>query len=115
MTDDATVAVACSLSAGEARQQLSDWRKLAPAVRLVDLHAEGATVWLDSGAEELVLALAEREAACCPFLRFRHSAGSIMHRLDIESEDVAGAEVARSLAEHMAGTSTALATACDCC
>jgi hypothetical protein len=64
--------IACSLDASDARSQIDEWRELlAGAVESV--ARDGNTVRMQLRAEgdtAALIALAQREVACCPFFRF---------------------------------------------
>jgi hypothetical protein len=62
---------ACSLTGGELRERLEEWRALRDRVVQVELTADGALLRL--APDEPVGSVADliaRESACCPFYRF---------------------------------------------
>jgi hypothetical protein len=66
--------IACSLDAAGARSQLDEWHKVLGAA-VVSTDHESSTVArmrlrADSETVGRIAALAEREAACCPFFHF---------------------------------------------
>jgi len=66
--------IACSLDADGARSQLDEWHAVLRAA-VVSTEREGPTLVrmrlrADAEAVARILALAEREVACCPFFRF---------------------------------------------
>ena len=74
------IPIACSLSESSARDQLDDWRQLlSDAVRLSPTELS-LPISDEPGQLEEIVALAQREKACCPFFDF------LIH---IEAEGVA--------------------------
>ena len=66
--------IACSLDAPDAASQIDEWRQvldaLVTAVEWVDPTHVRMPLRGDAGAVATLVALAQREAACCPFFRF---------------------------------------------
>ena len=66
--------VACSLDAASARSQLEEWRRVLGAVVSIVEWPEPTSLRMgilgDAASVTALLALAEREVACCPFFRF---------------------------------------------
>jgi len=67
-----SVPIACSLGAEDAVSQLDEWRKLLAQFPTNRLSATQLAVRLTGGPPALVpvIALAQREKACCPFFDF---------------------------------------------
>lgn len=66
--------ISCSLEGADATLQLDEWQRLFARI-VIGIErptAENVTMRLAADAESLaaLVALAQREAACCPFFRF---------------------------------------------
>jgi hypothetical protein len=72
-TAEETPPIACSLDAGEARAQLGEWESALRAA-VVSTQRDDSTelrMQLDPASDiGRIVALAQREVACCPFFRF---------------------------------------------
>jgi hypothetical protein len=66
--------IACSLDAPDAASQIDEWRQvldaLVTAVEWVDPTCVRMPLQGDADTVATLVALAQREAACCPFFRF---------------------------------------------
>ena len=68
------VPIACSLSTGEARGQLDEWRALLATETIESRRVKPTELQIrlrdDSARVGEIVALARREKACCPFFDF---------------------------------------------
>jgi MerR family copper efflux transcriptional regulator len=76
MMAEVRVPIACSLTADDAKDRITEWRQvLATDIDEVEVRVEASAARLRLRAGDSVLLrvvdLAEREQACCPFFGFR--------------------------------------------
>jgi hypothetical protein len=68
------IPIACTLEPADARAQGDEWRELLARliVRVERVAADNLKLWLKDDVDELprLVALAQREKACCPFFNF---------------------------------------------
>lgn len=95
--------VACALSAAEAADQLTSWASLRPLCARVERAPGRAALWFAPSAEARLRAVAEREAACCPFLELAVRREQDLVRLDISSGSAGAGAVVDLLAAHASG------------
>ena len=95
------IAVACSLDATGAAQQLASWAELQPTLVRVQKTDDGARLWFRATAATAVEEVAQREAECCNFLSFHLEAEADQVRLDVTSEQPDGVAVAQLLADEV--------------
>jgi cytosine/adenosine deaminase-related metal-dependent hydrolase len=101
--DTATAPVACTLDAPSAERQLGDWAALGRSWRRTEDVEDGARLWFDAGAEAALRAVAEREAACCRFLRLEVGTDAGLVRLDLTSPQPEGRPVIEALVREASG------------
>jgi hypothetical protein len=75
----AEIPVACALPDDAARSQLDEWRRLtdSPSVTVERASPTELAIHLGAGADiPVVIDLAQREKACCPFFEFSLDIGA---------------------------------------
>ncbi len=97
------IPIACSVDAGEATDQIGEWRELAARSLSAERIESGFAVNFAASDAAIVEDLARREAACCSFLSIQTVRGGDGIRLVMTSENPDALPVIESLVGSRAG------------